>query len=119
MSSVFAPIVAKGSTASERASAACEAMTTGLFGGAIFIHRTVPVAITGTIATSSQSSRRPPAIRGRGGCFRSEDAAEDGEERSEIVRKATGRRGAGGGSNWPPYTKEGGGKRADSIKLTS
>src|SRR5258708_39047928 len=102
MSSVFARVVAKGSTAGERGRAAGEAMTTGLFGGAIFIHRTVPVAITGTIATSSQSSRRPPAIRGRGGCFRSEDAAEDGEERSEIVGKATVRRGEAAGSTWPP-----------------
>src|SRR5258708_35427854 len=93
MSSVFAPIVAKGSTASERASAACEAMTTGLFGGAIFIHRNGPVATTGTIATSSQSSRRPPATRGRGGCFRSEVAAEAADERREIVGKPTVRRG--------------------------
>src|SRR5258708_25397815 len=102
MSSVFAPIVAKGSTASERASAACEAMTTGLFGGAIFIHRNVPVATTGTIATSSQSSRRPPATRGRGGCFRSEVAAEDDDQRTGIVGKATVRRGEAAGSTWPP-----------------
>src|SRR3982075_467017 len=101
MSSVFSPIVAKGSTASERASAACEATATGLFRGAIFIHRNVPVATTGTRATSSRRNRRPLSTRERSGCSQSEEAADDDDDRSEIVGKATVRSGKAAGSIWP------------------
>src|ERR1700674_5922928 len=119
MSSVFSPIVAKGRTASERASAAGEATATGLFRGAIFIHRKVPVATTGTKATSSQRSRRPPSTREGSGCSQSEDSADDDDERSEIVGKATVRRGEAAGSIWPLRIKEAGGNGANSISLTS
>src|ERR1700674_2133565 len=119
MSSVFSPIVANGRTASERASAAGEATATGLFSGAIFIHRKVPVATTGTRANSSQNSRRPPSRRGGSGCSKSEDAADDDDDRSEIVGKATVRRGEAAGSIWPLWIKEAGGNGANSISFTS
>src|SRR3979411_1497716 len=95
MSSVFSPIVAKGSTASERASAACEATGVGLFRGAIFIHRNVAVATTGIRATSSQRNRRPLSTRERSGRSQSEDAADEDDDRSEIVGTVTVRTGEG------------------------
>src|SRR5260370_4014419 len=119
MSSVFSPIVAKGRTASERASTACEATATGLFRGTIFIHRNVPVATIGTRATSSQSSRCLPSTREGSGCSQSEDAADDDDDRSEIVGKATARRGEAAGSTWPRWMKEDGGNGAYSISFTS
>src|ERR1700674_2701269 len=119
MSSVFSPIVAKGRTASERASAACEAMSTGLFRGAIFIQRNVPVATIGTRATSSQRSRRLPPARGGSGRPQPEDTADDDDDRSEIVGKATARRGEPAGSAWPLWMRDGGGNGAYSINFTS
>src|SRR5258707_8541601 len=119
MSSIFSPIVAKGRTASERASATCEATAIGLFRGAIFIHRKVPVATTGTRATSSQNSRRPLSTRGGSGCSKSEDAADEDDDRSEIVGKATVRRGEAAGSISFLWMKAGGGNGAYSISFTS
>src|SRR5260370_31387927 len=118
MSSVFSPIVAKGRTASERPSDTCEATATGSLRGAIFIHRNVPVATTGTRATSSQRSRRPLSTREGSGCSQPEDAGDE-DDRSEIVGKVTVRRGEVVGSIWPLCMKDGGGNGANSISLTS
>src|ERR1700719_3261366 len=113
-------MVAKGRTASERASAACEATATGWFRGTIFIHRNVPVATIGTRATSSQSSRRPPSVRGGSGRSQPEGDNGDGaDNRSETVGAATASAGEAAVPPRPPWMKEGGGNDAYSISFTS